>query len=89
MAATNIAKVLKKLSDESVLKQIELAELLGYRKQNLNGILSGRRCNDMTAGLAIRIADKLGYQMVFVPKGKKLPEGSEVVEIVDDEKESR
>lgn len=81
--ASDMSKVLKKLSDESILKQSELAELLGYRKQDMNSLLTGRKSKDVTAGKAIQVADALGYQLVLVPKGKKLPEGSEVISVVD------
>ena len=50
-----------------------LATELGIKRQSMNSALNR---GDMRVGFVARAADLLGYDLVAVPKGSRLPNGS-------------
>ena len=51
-----------------------LATALGIKRQSLNSALNR---GDMRVGFVARAAELLGYELVAVPRGSRLPNGSD------------
>lgn len=52
----------------------------GITKPAVHGALNGKKQRSMSVDRAVCFLDKLGYEMVVVPKGSRLPNGSITVE---------
>lgn len=52
----------------------------GITKTAVHGALNGRKQKSMSVDRAVCFLDKLGYEMVAVPKGSRLPNGSMAIE---------
>lgn len=78
--ASNVVRVVREVMDGSHLKRVEIAEMLGISPQRVSNLVSERTHADMPAGTAAKLLDLLGYQLVAVPKGKRLPDGSVTVD---------
>jgi len=72
-------EVLRKVIDESAAwSQNRLAVEVGLTPQAMSNRMKPGR--DMKAGFVARVLGVLGYQLVAVPKGVRLPAGSIVVD---------
>ncbi|MBP3884056.1 MAG: Lrp/AsnC family transcriptional regulator [Olsenella sp.] len=73
-----IRDILRKLIDDStVWSQNRIAPEVGLSPQAMTNRMKGDR--NMKAEFAAQVLDVLGYQLVVVPKGNRLPKGSFVV----------
>lgn len=52
----------------------------GITKMAVHGALNGRKQKSMSVDRAVCFLDNLGYDMVAVPKGSLLPNGSMAIE---------
>ena len=52
----------------------------GITKMAVHGALNGKKQKSMSVDRAVCFLDKLGYEMVAVPKGSGLPNGSMEIE---------
>lgn len=72
----DVDAVLEAMAERGVTRA-ELARMLGVRPPVVTQML-GRRQSAMGADRLARVMDALGYDLVFVPKGRRLPEGAKV-----------
>lgn len=64
---SEISGRLRSALDQSKLRQLDLAESAGVARQTLTKVLSGRE--DFKVSTLLALADKLGLELVMVPKG--------------------
>lgn len=72
-----IEAVRSMVEGSTVLSQNKVAAALGMSPQSMSQRLYAK---DVKAGFVADVADVLGYQLVLVPKGTRLPGGSIVID---------
>lgn len=76
----NILEAMNAVISASPLSKADIARLEGVSYANMANMLSPSNRKDMAAGKAARILGMLGYDLVLVPRGKRLPDGCIVVD---------
>ena len=76
-----IQDAIKRLMNEQHVTLEAMGERMGgITKAAVHGALSGKKQKSMSVDRAVGFLDNLGYEMVVVPKGSRLPNGSITVE---------
>lgn len=70
-------EAVKAVMDRSGFTRARVASVMGVSPQVVNGFIN--RSASMKVDNAARMLDAMGYDVVFVPRGTKLPSGSVVV----------
>lgn len=81
---SNINSEIRSLIESSPLNQTDVGRSVGMSAQSMNNLLAR---NDAKVSTVIDVLETLGYQLVIVPKGKRLPDSSVVVRKVVDSAE--
>lgn len=73
-------QVLRQLIDGSASwSQNRLAAYIGLTSQAMGNRMSASRASSMRVAFVVDVLDALGYDLVAVPKGSRLPNGSMVI----------
>lgn len=76
-----IQEAIRHLMKEQHVTLEAMGELMGgITKMAVHGALNGKKQKSMSVDRAVCFLDKLGYEMVAVPKGSGLPNGSMAIE---------
>lgn len=61
--------IINELLEQQDMTKIAFAEKLGMSRQNLNGLLNGRK-KDLNLGMFVDMLEVLGYEIQILPKHK-------------------
>ena len=75
----NMIQAIRAARDASGLTEREVGDQVGMSAQCVHNKIAAAKA-DIRAGNAVMFLDAMGYQLAVVPKGKRLPQGSIVVD---------
>lgn len=75
-----VADALRALIDESPYNKTQVGEMSGLGPQGLANTLRTPEGRGITTTKLLKVMGVLGYRVVLVPAGAKLPQGSVVVD---------
>lgn len=78
----NAGEAVKEVAARTGFTMARIAALLGVTPQMVNGYVN--RSKSMRASNMAAMCDAMGYDVVLVPRGSRLPQGSVVVGVQDD-----
>lgn len=72
----SIENIINNIIKESSWTKARIARLLGKTPQSINDRLSTKKKKALGVNTAMEMLDLLGYEMLVVPKGTRLPQGA-------------